>query len=95
MTTSVHDLIADEPHRILRLGDTEVVVLGTAHVSRASADKVRALVDTGEFDAVAIELCESRQRAMLDPEAIKRMDLFSVMRQGQAPMIAASLALGA
>ncbi|WP_018862666.1 MULTISPECIES: TraB/GumN family protein [unclassified Thioalkalivibrio] len=95
MTASVHDLIADEPHRILQLGDTEVVVLGTAHVSRASADKVRALVDTGEFDAVAIELCESRQRAMLDPDAVRRMDLFSVMRQGQAPMIAASLALGA
>ncbi len=92
---AVHDLIADEPHRILRIGDTEVILLGTAHVSRASADKVRALIDTGEFDAIAIELCESRQRAMLDPDALGRMDLFSVIRQGHAPMIAASLALGA
>lgn len=32
---------------------------------------------------------------MLDPDAVGRMDLFSVMRKGQAPMIAASLALGA
>ncbi|WP_024326885.1 TraB/GumN family protein [Thioalkalivibrio sp. AKL19] len=95
MNPAVQELIADEPHRILQLGDTEVVVLGTAHVSRASADKVRALMDTGAFDSVAIELCESRQRAMLDPDAIGRMDLFSVMRKGQAPMIAASLALGA
>ncbi|WP_038052825.1 TraB/GumN family protein [Thioalkalivibrio sp. ALJ1] len=95
MNPAVQELIADEPHRVLQLGDTEVVVLGTAHVSRASADKVRALVDTGAFDNVAIELCESRQRAMLDPDAVGRMDLFSVMRKGQAPMIAASLALGA
>lgn len=95
MNPAVQELIADEPHRVLQLGDTEVVVLGTAHVSRASADKVRALVDTGAFDSVAIELCESRQRAMLDPDAVGRMDLFSVMRKGQAPMIAASLALGA
>ncbi|WP_017941016.1 MULTISPECIES: TraB/GumN family protein [unclassified Thioalkalivibrio] len=95
MNPAVQELIADEPHRILQLGDTEVVVLGTAHVSRASADKVRALVDTGAFDSVAIELCESRQRAMLDPDAVGRMDLFSVMRKGQAPMIAASLALSA
>ncbi|WP_018878475.1 TraB/GumN family protein [Thioalkalivibrio sp. ALE28] len=95
MNPAVQELIADEPHRVLQLGDTEVVVLGTAHVSRASADKVRALVDIGAFDSVAIELCESRQRAMLDPDAIGRMDLFSVMRKGQAPMIAASLALGA
>ncbi|MGM0553203.1 MAG: TraB/GumN family protein [Pseudomonadota bacterium] len=92
---AAHNLITDEPHRILRIGDTEVVLLGTAHVSRTSADKVRALIDTGEFDAVAIELCESRQRAMLDPDALGRMDLFSVIRQGHAPMIAASLALGA
>jgi len=95
MNPAVQELITDEPHRVLQLGDTEVVVLGTAHVSRASADKVRALIDTGAFDSVAIELCESRQRAMLDPDAVGRMDLFSVMRKGQAPMIAASLALGA
>ena len=95
MTPNVEDLIASEPHRILQLGDTEVVLLGTAHVSRASADRVRSLIDTESFDAVAIELCESRQRAMLDPDALGRMDLFSVIRQGQAPMIAASLALGA
>ncbi|WP_019625911.1 TraB/GumN family protein [Thioalkalivibrio sp. ALJT] len=95
MNPAVQELITNEPHRVLQLGDTEVVVLGTAHVSRASAEKVRALVDTGAFDTVAIELCESRQRAMLDPDAVGRMDLFSVMRQGQAPMIAASLALGA
>ncbi|OOC48318.1 MULTISPECIES: TraB/GumN family protein [Thioalkalivibrio] len=95
MNPAVQELIADEPHRVLQLGDTEVVVLGTAHVSRASADKVRALIDTGAFDSVAVELCESRQRAMLDPDAVGRMDLFSVMRKGQAPMIAASLALGA
>ncbi|WP_018951854.1 TraB/GumN family protein [Thioalkalivibrio sp. AKL12] len=95
MNPAVQELIADEPHRVLQLGDTEVVVLGTAHVSRASADKVRALINTGAFDSVAVELCESRQRAMLDPDAVGRMDLFSVMRKGQAPMIAASLALGA
>lgn len=95
MSPTVQELIADEPHRVLQLGTTEVVVLGTAHVSRASSEKVRALLDSGTFDSVAIELCESRQRAMLDPDAIGRMDLFSVMRKGQAPMIAASLALGA
>lgn len=95
MSPTVQELIADEPHRVLQLGTTEVVVLGTAHVSRASSEKVRALMNSGTFDSVAIELCESRQRAMLDPDAIGRMDLFSVMRKGQAPMIAASLALGA
>lgn len=91
----MHELLAQEPHRILKIGDTEIVLLGTAHVSPASARAVQALVATGGFDAVAIELCDSRQRAMLDPDALGKLDLFSVIRSGQAPMVGASLALGA
>ena len=91
----MHELLAQEPHRILKIGDTEIVLLGTAHVSPASARAVQALVATGEFDTVAVELCDSRQRAMLDPDALGKLDLFSVIRSGQAPMVGASLALGA
>ncbi|HRQ47473.1 MAG TPA: TraB domain-containing protein, partial [Rhodocyclaceae bacterium] len=91
----MHELLTQEPHRILKIGDTEIVLLGTAHVSPASARAVQALVATGEFDTVAIELCDSRQRAMLDPDALGKLDLFSVIRSGQAPMVGASLALGA
>lgn len=88
-------ILAAEPHRRLQIGTTEIIVLGTAHVSPASARVVRDLVASGNFDVVAVELCMSRQRAMLDPDAMSRLDLFSVIRSGQAPMIAASLALGA
>ena len=91
----MHKLLAQEPHRILKIGDTEIVLLGTAHVSPASARAVQALVATGGFDAVAIELCDSRQRAMLDPDALGKLDLFSVIRSGQAPMVGPSLAVGA
>jgi len=72
-----------------------VTLLGTAHVSRASADKVRELLATGEFDSVAVELCPSRYNAVIDPDALARMDLFKVFREGKAIMVTASLALGA
>ncbi len=91
----MHELLAQEPHRVLKIGDTEIILLGTAHVSPASARAVEALIAQGAFDAVAIELCDSRQRAMLDPDAMGKLDLFSVIRSGQAPMVGASLALGA
>ncbi|HRP95150.1 MAG TPA: TraB/GumN family protein [Rhodocyclaceae bacterium] len=91
----MHELLEREPHRIFRIADTEITLLGTAHVSPASARAVEALLDTRAFDAVAIELCDSRQRAMLDPDALGRLDLFSVIRSGKVPMVAASLALGA
>lgn len=84
-----------EPRIDLWVGTTRVTLLGTAHVSRASADQVRRLLETESFDAVAVELCPSRYQALLDPEALARMDLFAVIRQGRVAMVVASLALGA
>src|SRR5690625_2488229 len=76
-------------------GSTRYTLVGTAHVSRASAEEVRRLASSGRFDAVAVELCESRYRAMVHPDTMSDMDLFEVFRQGKAGMVAASLALGA
>ena len=76
-------------------GDRRITILGTAHVSRASADKVRELLASGDYDAVAVELCPSRHNAILDPDSLARMDLFEVIRKGKVPMVTASLALGA
>jgi pheromone shutdown-related protein TraB len=78
--------------RVQRDG-VEYVVLGTAHVSRSSMEAVDALLANEHFDAVAVELCESRAQSMRDPEAFKQMDLFKVIRQGKAGMVAASLVL--
>ncbi len=96
MTTSV--ISSDQtggPREELHKHDTHYTLLGTAHVSKASASEVSELIRSGEFDAVAIELCPGRLRSMQDPEALAKMDLFQVIREGKAGMVAASLALGA
>ncbi|MEO8808692.1 MAG: TraB/GumN family protein [Rhodanobacter sp.] len=85
-------LIGQPLERVQR-DDVEYVVLGTAHVSRSSREAVEALLAHEHFDAVAVELCESRAQGMRDPEAFKQMDLFQVIRQGKAGMVAASLML--
>ena len=85
----------DQPlARVVRDG-VEYTLLGTAHVSRASVAAVRALIETELFDAIAIELCETRYRAMRDPQAWRNLDLLQVIRQGKAGMVAANLALSA
>jgi pheromone shutdown-related protein TraB len=78
--------------RVQRDG-VEYVLLGTAHVSRSSVEAVDTLLAHEHFDAVAVELCDSRAQSMRDPEAFKQMDLFKVIRQGKAGMVAASLVL--
>lgn len=77
------------------VGDSLVTLLGTAHVSKSSAETVRQLLDTGNYDAVAVELCPARYNAMLNPDALAQMDLFKVVRDGKAAMVAANLAMGA
>ncbi|GEK73005.1 MULTISPECIES: TraB/GumN family protein [Halomonas] len=83
------------PRRTLKVGETRYTLLGTAHVSAESATEVRELIDSGEFDAVAIELCDSRHQNLANPDALGEQDLFQIFRQGKAGMVAASLALGA
>ncbi len=95
MSSSSLALLAQEPHRLITVGEVEITLLGTAHVSPASARAVTELIARGDYDTIAIELCASRQRAIVDPDAMGKLDLFSVIRSGQAPMVAASLALGA
>ncbi|MBK8161972.1 MAG: TraB/GumN family protein [Gammaproteobacteria bacterium] len=84
-----------EPLYTLEHGGARITLLGTAHISRASAEKVRALIETGAYDAVAIELCPSRHNAIVNPDALAKMDLFEVIRTRKVLMVTANLALGA
>ncbi len=86
---------SNDPIIETRLGETRITLLGTAHVSRRSAETVQRMIDSGDFDAVAVELCPSRHHALSEPEALAQMDLLQVFRQGKAAMVAANLAMGA
>lgn len=88
-------MTGDEPHIEIELHHQRVLLLGTAHVSQASADAVERLIDEGAFDAVAVELCPSRYQALVAPDRLAQLDLMAVIRQGKAAMVMASLAMAA
>ncbi|MDH5479957.1 MAG: TraB/GumN family protein [Nitrosomonas sp.] len=94
MTKPEYDALT-EPLKTVKIDDCNITMLGTAHVSKASADKVQELIATGKYDAIAVELCPSRHKTIINPDAMAKMDLFQVIKSGQASMVAASLALGA
>ena len=85
----------DQPHQIVERDGVRYTLLGTAHVSRASVDAVRDAVQSGTFDAVAVELDPQRLQAMTDPDAMAKMDLVQVVRTGKTALFAANLALAA
>ncbi|SDX59206.1 pheromone shutdown-related protein TraB [Allochromatium warmingii] len=86
---------AIEPRRDLVIDGVELTLLGTAHISRASAEQVHKLIQSGDYDGVAVELCRSRFNALMDPRTLAQMDLFSVIRQNRVYMVAANLVLAA
>ncbi|MEE9494227.1 MAG: TraB/GumN family protein [Gammaproteobacteria bacterium] len=81
--------------KTLQLGDTQCVLLGTAHVSRQSAAQVKEEIASGNYDAVAVELCQNRYDNMQNPEQFSNTDLWQIIRQGKTGMMMANLALGA
>lgn len=83
------------PMREITVGGTRVTLLGTAHVSQQSIDDVHRLMDEGDFDAVAIELCEPRYRRLTGGDDWSDVDLFRIIRSGRGGMVAAQLALSA
>ncbi|WP_454831084.1 TraB/GumN family protein [Pseudoxanthomonas wuyuanensis] len=87
--------LANQPHRIVERDGVRFALLGTAHISKTSVDAVRAAIASGEFDAVAIELDAGRLQSISDPDALARLDLIKVLREGKTHLFAANLALSA
>lgn len=93
--TAARDPLADQPHQIVERDGVRYTLLGTAHVSRSSVDAVRAAVASGDYDSVAVELDAGRLQSLTDPDALAKLDLIKVLREGKTHLFAANLALAA
>jgi pheromone shutdown-related protein TraB len=89
------DILNDQPIRQIVRDGVEYTLLGTAHVSRASAEAVKEMASSGEFDAVAVELCQARYDALTAERKWTDLDLYKIIREGKAGLVMANLALSA
>lgn len=89
------DPLAGQPHQIVERDGVRYTLLGTAHVSKASVDAVVAAIGAGDYDAVAVELDAQRLQALDDPDALAKLDLVKVIREGKVALFAANLGLAA
>ncbi|NNK50196.1 MAG: TraB/GumN family protein [Xanthomonadales bacterium] len=95
MSQQAGDSLQDQPIRRVSRDGVEYTLLGTAHVSRASAEAVKELASSGEFDAVAVELCQARYDALTAERKWTDLDLYRIIREGKAGLVMANLALSA
>jgi pheromone shutdown-related protein TraB len=85
----------EQPLRLLCRDGVEYTIIGTAHVSRASAEAVKQMAGSGDYDAIAVELCQARYDALTAERKWTDLDLYKIIREGKAGLVMANLALSA
>ena len=67
--------------------DSRLKIIGTAHVSKASVETVRDEIENWDPDIVAIELCDSRYKALTENKRLDKESLLTVIKEGKAPLV--------
>ena len=89
-------MLMNEKSDIYRIkkDDKEFILVGTAHISQASKDLVRATIEAESPDTVCVELDEGRLNSIKDPDRWKKTDLKQVIKKKQLATLIANLVLG-
>jgi len=77
-------------HRIA-LGGREIILIGTAHVSRESADLVERIIDEEKPDMVCVELCRPRYEAIRQRDKWQETDIVKVIREKRTSILLSQL----
>lgn len=65
----------------LKLMDKEITLIGTAHVSKRSAEEVRNVIEQVQPDTVCVELCQSRYESIVNRDAWQKTDIFNIIKE--------------
>jgi pheromone shutdown-related protein TraB len=79
-------------HRLTHEG-REIILIGTAHVSRESAELVRTTIEAEKPDTVCVELCESRWQSIRQKSRWRDMDIVKVVKEKKAFLLLSNLIL--
>ncbi len=79
-------------HRLTVAGRPTLLV-GTAHVSRESADLVEEVIAAEKPDTVCVELCPTRYEAMRQQDQWRQMDIVRVVRERRTTLLLSQLLL--
>jgi pheromone shutdown-related protein TraB len=77
-------------HRI-QTEDREIILIGTAHVSRDSAELVEKVIEEERPDTVCVELCQSRYDAIMQKTDWEEMDILKIIRQKRTSLLLSQL----
>ena len=84
--------LLDHPHvhRLVQ-GGREIILVGTAHVSRGSAELVERVIDDEKPDVVCVELCQARFDALKQKDKWQETDIVKVIRENRTALLLSQL----
>jgi len=71
----------------------EILLVGTAHVSKRSVQEVQRVIREERPDTVCVELDEGRYQTLIDQTRWRKLDIFQIIRQKRVLFLLSSLAL--
>jgi len=81
--------------QVIEVGDREIILVGTAHISRESTELVREVIEKERPDCVCVELDAQRFEALSQHRRWEALDLKQVIRDQQLATLLANLVLAA
>ena len=81
--------------KIIQLNNSEITLIGTAHVSQLSVEMVEEKIATGDYDCVAAELCLPRLENITNQAWWKNLDIYQIFKKKKAGLLLINLALTA
>jgi pheromone shutdown-related protein TraB len=83
-TNNIHHLVFE---------DKEIILLGTAHVSKESVRLVADVIETEKPDTVCVELCESRYQSIRQKDKWQDTDIVKVIKEKKTFLLLSNLLL--
>ncbi len=77
----------------LTLGQREIILVGTAHVSRSSVEDVRTAIEEYEPDRICVEMDQARYRASSEGQSWHNLNIYRVLREKRGFLLLSNLVL--
>lgn len=87
------ETISSTLHKLHLENGQEIILIGTAHVSKTSAEEVKATIEAENPDRICVELDSGRMKSKTDKNTYENMDIRKVIKEGKGFFLLANTAL--
>lgn len=77
----------------IHIDNKEIILIGTAHVSKKSAEEVKEVIELEQPDSVCVELDEQRYKSIVDGNTWRDTDIFQVIKDKKTTLLLMNLAI--